>query len=88
MSLKMTYNIENGEQPRQKGSFKMTEQIKKYVMTVCYNDKEEFYTSDDFSELENLYKFSKRFKKGCTGCNVRNAKGKLLFGYVGANKFE
>ena len=67
----------------------MIEQVKKYVMTVCYGDSNnEFYTSDDYTELENLYKFSKRFKKGCTGCNVRNAKGRLLFGYVGANKFE
>lgn len=72
----------------------MTEQILKYVMTVCYDDnnagyvtRTEIYTSDDYTELESLYRYSQCFKKGCCGCSVRNSKGKLLFGYEGRTKF-
>lgn len=74
----------------------MTEKIelKKYVLTVCYDDNNvgyatrfEYFTSNDCYELETLYRHNKCFKKGCCGCNVKNSNGVLLFGYDGKYKF-
>lgn len=69
-------------------------ELKNYVLTVCYDDynvgyttRVEHFTSDDYHELEKLYRFDKLHKTGCVGCNIRNAKGTLLFGYTGTTKF-